>query len=119
MFEVEFYEDSAGNSDLKSFISLLCERSKTVKDARIVFTKIVAYLNILQEKGTAAGMPMLRHIQDDVWELRPLSYRILFAKEEPDRFVLLHHFRKTTKKTPKKELEKAIRELTDYRRKRQ
>ena len=25
MFEVEFYEDSAGNSDLKSFISLLLE----------------------------------------------------------------------------------------------
>ena len=100
-------------------LTLLCERSKTVKDARIVFTKIVAYLNILQEKGTAAGMPMLRHIQDDIWELRPLSYRILFAKEEPDRFVLLHHFRKTTKKTPKKELEKAIRELTDYKRRRQ
>ena len=119
MFEIEFYEDSVGNSDLKSFISQLCERSKTVKDARIVFTKIVAYLNILQEKGTAAGMPMLRHIQDDIWELRPLSYRILFAKAEPDRFVLLHHFRKTTKKTPKKELEKAIRELTDYRRRRQ
>ena len=81
--------------------------------------KIVAYLNILQEKGTAAGMPMLRHIQDDIWELRPLSYRILFAKAEPDRFVLLHHFRKTTKKTPKKELEKAIRELSDYRRRKQ
>ena len=73
MFEIEFYEDSAGNSDLKSFISQLCEKSKTVKDARIVFTKIVAYLNILQEKGMAAGMPMLRHVQGDIWELRPLS----------------------------------------------
>ena len=80
MFDIEFYEDSSGNSDLESFISQLCDRSKTVKDARIAFTKTVAYLNILQEKGTAAGLPVLRHIQNEIWELRPLSYRILFAK---------------------------------------
>ena len=119
MFDIEFYEDSSGNSDLESFISQLCDRSKTVKDARIAFTKTVAYLNILQEKGTVAGLPVLRHIQNEIWELRPLSYRILFAKVEPNRFVLLHYFRKTTQKTPKKELEKAIRELTDYKRRRQ
>lgn len=115
MFEIEFYEDSGGNSELKSFISQLCEKSKTVKDARIVFTKIIAYLNILEEKGTSAGMPMLRHLQDELWELRPVSYRILFARREQGGFVLLHYFRKTTKRTPKKEIEKALRELSDYK----
>ena len=119
MFDIEFYEDSGGNSDLTSFISQLCEKSKTTKDARIVFTKIVAYLNILQEKGTAAGMPMLRHLQDEIWELRPVSYRILFAKVEPNGFILLHHFRKTTKRTPRNEIEKAKRELADYMRRKQ
>ena len=118
MFEIEFYEDSSGNSVLESFISQLSDKSKTVKDARIAFTKIVAYLNILQEKGTAAGLPVLRHICDEIWELRPLSYRILFAKVEPNRFVLLLYFRKTTQKTPKKEIEKAIHELADYWRRR-
>ena len=119
MFEIEFHEDSGGNSDLAAFISQLCEKSKTTKDARIVFTKIVAYLNILQEKGTAAGMPILRHIQDGIWELRPVSYRILFAKVEPNRFVLMHHFRKTTKRTPRNEIEKAKRELADYMRRKE
>lgn len=29
-------------------------------------------------------------------------------------FVLLHHFRKKTQKTPKREIEKAMSERTDY-----
>ena len=115
MFEIVFYESSEGKSELKSFIEQLSKRSKTVKDARIAFTKIVAYLNLLQEKGTTVGMPVLRHLQDEIWELRPLAYRILFAKVEPNMFVLLHHFRKTTKRTPIRELEKAIHELVIFR----
>ena len=115
MFEIVFYESSEGKSELKSFIEQLSKRSKTVKDARIAFTKIVAYLNLLQEKGTTVGMPVLRHLQDEIWELRPLAYRILFAKVEPNMFVLLHHFRKTTKRTPIRELEKAIHELAIFR----
>ena len=115
MFEIVFYESSDGKSELKSFIEQLSKRSKTVKDARIAFTKIVAYLNLLQEKGTTVGMPVLRHLQDEIWELRPLAYRILFAKVEPNMFVLLHHFRKTTKRTPIRELEKAIHELVIFR----
>ena len=115
MFEIVFYESSDGKSELKSFIEQLSKKSKTVKDARIAFTKIVAYLNLLQEKGTTVGMPVLRHLQDEIWELRPLAYRILFAKVEPNMFVLLHHFRKTTKRTPIRELEKAIHELAIFR----
>ncbi len=115
MFEIVFYENPDGSSELKSFIEQLSKRSKTVKDARIVFTKIVAYLNLLQERGTSIGMPVLRHLQNGIWELRPLYYRILFAKTAPNVFVLLHHFRKTTNRTPTRELEKAVRELADFK----
>lgn len=51
----------------------------------------------------------------EIWELRPLNNRILYAYYENNTFILLHHFIKTTRKTPKRELEQAIRNLKDYR----
>lgn len=50
----------------------------------------------------------------EIWELRPLNNRILYAYYEDNKFILLHHFIKTTRKTPKRELEQAIRNLKDY-----
>ncbi len=59
---------------------------------------------------------MTKHLDGEIWELRPLSNRILYAYYDNDTFVLLHHFVKKTQKTPKSEIEKAKREIEDYRR---
>ncbi|WP_353477518.1 type II toxin-antitoxin system RelE/ParE family toxin [Clostridium sp. MD294] len=40
---------------------------------------------------------------------------MLFAAWDGKSFVLLHHFVKKTQKTPKREIEQAKRNLTDYR----
>lgn len=45
-----------------------------------------------------------------------LSNRILYAYVKDNTFVLLHHFQKKTQKTPAAEIEKAKRELEDYKR---
>jgi len=55
MYNIEFYEDEQGYSDVKQFIIDLRHRSKKSKDARINFNKIVAYLDILEEMGTRIG----------------------------------------------------------------
>jgi phage-related protein len=49
-----------------------------------------------------------------IWELRPLRDRILFAGIVDGSFVLLHGYRKQTQKTPAREIEQAKRELSDY-----
>ena len=40
--------------------------------------------------------------------------RVLFAGVVGGRYVLLHHFLKTTQKTPARQIEKAKRELMDF-----
>ena len=40
----------------------------------------------------------------------------MFAHYENGVFVLLHHFLKKTQKTPKREIDKAKRELEDFKR---
>jgi len=60
-------------------------------------------------------MPYVKHLEDEIWELRPLKERILFSAWEGDGFLLLHHFVKKTRKIPQREIDQAKRNLTDYR----
>jgi phage-related protein len=114
MFEVEFYEDRNGNEPIKDFIVDLQAKGQTSKNDRIRSEKILTYIRVLQEYGTRAGEPYVKHIEDDIWELRPLDDRIFFFYFRDNTFVLLHHFLKKTKKTPRREIEQAKRNLTDY-----
>ena len=66
--------------------------------------------------GTRVGKPVTKHLDGDIWELRPLSNRILYAYYKDNTFLLLHHFKKQSQKTPPREIEKAKKELKDYMR---
>lgn len=113
MYTIEFYY----NNDECEILNLLNElraNKETSKDARLNYEKILLYLDILSKKGTRAGTPYTDYIGDGIWELRPLRNRILFAMVKDKRIILLHHFIKTTNKTPKREIEQAIRNLKSY-----
>jgi phage-related protein len=114
MFEVEFYEDRNGKEPVKDFIIELQAKGKTSKNERVRSEKILTYIRVLQEYGTRAGEPFLKHIDGDIWELRPLRDRIFFSYFKANIFIMLHHFIKKSPKTPKKEIEQAKRNLADY-----
>ena len=71
-------------------------------------------MNLLMEKGTRVGENVTKHLDGEIWELRPLKHRILYAYYKDNKFVLLTHFVKQSSKTPKRELTKAKRYLKDY-----
>lgn len=119
MFTVIVYEDAHGHSDIKDLLEDLHKRAESSKDARVNFTKITAYIDALEEMGTRIGEPVTKHLDGEIWELRPLSNRILYACYDRDTFLLLHHFVKKSRKTPVREIEKAKREIEDFRRRNQ
>ena len=43
MYEIEFYEDKDGKSEIADFIKTLNVKAATSKECRINFNKIVAY----------------------------------------------------------------------------
>ncbi|PWL49980.1 MAG: addiction module toxin RelE [Clostridiales bacterium] len=92
----------------------LAEKAKTSKHARINKEKILTYIRALESYGTRIGAPVIKHIDGDIWELRPLDNRILFFYWKDDTFVLLHHFIKKTQKTPLRDIEQAKRNLADF-----
>ena len=113
MFEVFFYRDKNGNEPVFEYIKELT--GKADKDSRIKANKILDYIRYLREVGIQAREPYAKHLAGDIWELRPIRDRILYAAWDGQSFILLCHFMKKTQKTPPGEIEKAQRLLADYR----
>lgn len=114
MFDVEFYFDKNGRSEIVEFLDGLKDKSKTSKTDRINREKILTYIGALQRYGTRIGKPFVKHIENELWELRPLSNRIFFFYWKDNKFVLLHHFVKKSQKTPLREIAKAKSKLADF-----
>ena len=114
MYEIIFYDDERGQEPVKDFILSLQEKAQKNKDARIKLNKVIAYIDALEQYGTRMGEPITKYLGGEIWELRPLSNRILYAYWKDNKFVLLHHFVKKSRKTPKKEIEQAKRNLQSY-----
>ncbi len=111
LYKVYFYKDEKGKEPVAEYInSLAC---KGDKDSRIKLNKIRDYIKLLCFKGLSLKEPFIKHIEGNIWEIRPIKDRIFFAVWYNDAFILLHHFTKKTQKTPKKEIETAKRHLQD------
>lgn len=112
MHKIVFYRDKDGKEPVYEYMVELAKKNN--KDARINLNKINDYIEILKQYGTQAGEPYIKHLEGDIWELRPIRNRVLFAAWIDDSFVLLNYFIKKTQKTPKKEIEKAKKCLADF-----
>jgi phage-related protein len=105
--------DRNGREPIKEYYAELSRRKD--KDSLVKVTKMREYINYLGEHGKQSKAPYVKHLDDEIWELRPIRDRVLFASWQRDGFILLHHFMKKTQKTPKREINQAKRNLADYR----
>jgi len=112
MHPIYFYRNKDGKEPVLKYLRQLSMKSG--KDSRIKANKIQDYIETLSKMGTHSGLPYVKHIEDDLWELRPLRDRIFFVTWHEGSFVLLHHFMKKTQKTPLLEIQKATDYRTDY-----
>ena len=115
MYKILLYEDRKGHSELEEQLTKLSEEADTNKDSRIQFEQIILYVELLQKRGTNLSSNITKYLDNDLWELRPGKNRIFYFQFNEKTFVLLHMFRKKSQKTPKLELERAYREIEDYR----
>ena len=111
MWQVEFYEKENGEIPVNDFLLSLNEkmRAKAAKEIRI-----------LSEYGNKLREPYSKHIQEGIFELRikfasDIS-RIFYFFFDGNKIILTNGFIKKTQKTPKEEIEKAIKYKEDYQR---
>ena len=115
MYEVVFYVDKNGYSEIYDEFMELANKSSKNKDARIQFNQITYCIELLKHQGTKLPEKITKHLQGEIWELRPGNNRVMYFYFENNTYVLLHMFRKKTQKTPKEEIEKAKKEVLDYK----
>lgn len=113
MYKIHFYRDANGKRPILAYMQELSRKKD--KDSRIKLGKILEYIDALRKYGLQLKEPYIKHLEGEIWELRPLRDRILFVAWHNERFLLLHKFVKKTQKTPRREIEKAKRELASMR----
>lgn len=111
MYKIYFYKDKNGREPVKEYLRELSAARD--KDSRIKLGKINDYIQALSVYGLKLREPYIKHLDGDIWELRPIRDRILFVAWTDGGFVLLHQFMKQTQKTPQREIERAKREFAD------
>ena len=109
-WEIILYKTEAGKEVVAEFLDSLPTKHKA---------KAFWEIDLLSEKGTSLREPYVKHIDGELWELRikfssDIS-RIFYFVPTDTKIVLLHGFVKKTQKTPKLQIEKAVKNLNDYK----
>ena len=105
---VVFYMSAAGNEPVREWLKVLPRKERKVIGEDI---KTVQF-------GWPMGMPLIRKLGADLWEVRSKLgrriSRVLFT-EYKGMLVLLHGFIKKSQKTPASDLNLAKKRLKDVR----
>ena len=100
ILSVRFFRTETGNEPVRDFL-----RELSSKDRKVIGTDIKEV-----QFGWPLGMPLVRKIERDLWEIRShvdgRIVRILFTVLEGE-MVLLHAFIKKSQKTPRSDLDAA------------
>ena len=78
--------------------------------------KVRNVLRLLREFGLLLGLPHARPIsgQAKLWELRAGDIRLFYFAHTGRRFIILHGFRKKSRKTPPAEIATAARRMKEF-----
>lgn len=96
---VKFYQSASGNEPVKEWLKTLCKDDKRIIGDDI---KTVEY-------GWPLGMPLVRKLEKNLWEVRSdltnKEIARVFFTVSSGLMVLLHGFKKKSQKTPPNELD--------------
>ena len=108
-FTSYYYLSSNGKAPVRDFIDSL--RLSTYR--KFIFKK-----ELLEEFGPRLPMPHARHLGRGLYELRfkgeDGAIRVLYFFVEKKKVILVHSFKKTTKKTPTRNLGLAYKRMKLY-----
>lgn len=109
MFDVIFYEGENGEKPVEIFLDSLDNKMRA---------KLLGLLGILSEKGNSLREPYSKHLQDGIFEIRCKFgnniTRVLCFFYYNQRIILTNGFVKKTQKTPKNEIDLAIKRRKSY-----
>lgn len=64
-YNVEFYEDAMGVSEIRNDLEKLRNKAANDKDARIQYKQLSLYIQLLEDNGTYLPENITKHIEED------------------------------------------------------
>lgn len=108
-WSIVYYAEADGSSPVREFLESLDAKTQ------VRFGWAIEQLRI---RNVRASEPLVKHIEDKLWELRRDSgtdtFRVFYFFFSGRKIVLLHGFQKKSQKTPRQEIETAIRRMNDF-----
>lgn len=92
MIQIEFYEDRHGFSEVWNWLEDLRIKGQSVKDARIQYKQVLYSIQLLADNGTMLPDTIVKHLDEDIWELRPGNNRVLFFQRKRMRICSASSF---------------------------
>ena len=75
-----------------------------------VRAKFIHICELIEECGhEQVGMPHVKHLDGPLWEMRMKSSRALYIKVPNERLIVVRVFMKKTQKTPRREIDLALK----------
>lgn len=106
--KVNFYETASGRSPIEDFIKDL------QKPDQARFAEVIVGL---EEFGLAYTRVTFKPLRGKLWEIKFSApgggYRMAYVLVETDEIVILHVFRKSTQKTPLRDLDLAEKRMKE------
>ncbi len=108
-WSVVFYQDARGGRPVMEFVESLDERTQA---------RLRRSIEELRIRNVRATFPLVRHIEGKLWELREESqtniFRLFYFFFMGRRIVFVHGFQKKSQKTPRREIETALRRMQEF-----
>jgi phage-related protein len=105
---VHFYETKAGRSPIEDFILTLQKQDQA---------RFAEVIDGIEKHNLNYARVQFRLLRGKLWEIKFSShgggYRIIYVMVTGNEMVWLHAFRKSTQKTPMKELDLAIKRMQE------
>ncbi|PKM56424.1 MAG: type II toxin-antitoxin system RelE/ParE family toxin [Firmicutes bacterium HGW-Firmicutes-3] len=111
MYNIIYYEDDNGKIPILDFLRALPRKNRA---------KAIWEIDLLKEFGTNLSMPHVKKMSsyNNLWELRikvsSNNYRVFYFHHTNNNFILLHGFHKKSQKTPKREIQIAIKRKNTF-----
>ena len=108
-FELEFYEKETGEVPFDDFMEALTPKMRA---------KVLRALDLLERCGNSLREPYTKYLGNEIFELRTSfggdSARCMYFFYSEGTIVITHGFLKKQRKTPRREIERAIAYRKDW-----
>lgn len=108
--KINYYHNQNNVSPVKEWLDELANEPKA---------EIFRVFQMLSKYGIDLGLPFVRPLESKIYEIRAKDksgiYRVLYFAHRDKTFILLHGFIKKSQKTPRKEIDIALKRMKEVK----